>query len=91
MKLSVCEQHFHKKNRLSHKITIPLHEIISNCSSMVDLNRIKVVLVEKGTTGKWLAEKIGTTPCTVNKWYSNSSQSDFCTLEKTANLLGVDK
>ena len=49
---------------------------------MVDLNRIKVVLVEKGTTGKWLAEKIGTTPCTVNKWYSNSSQSDFCTLEK---------
>lgn len=36
MKLSVCEQHFHKKNRLSHKITIPLHDSIINCSSMED-------------------------------------------------------
>lgn len=29
-------------------------------------NRIKVVLVEKGKTGKWLAEEIGKTPCTVS-------------------------
>ena len=26
---------------------------------MANLNRIKVVLVEKGRTGKWLAEEIG--------------------------------
>ena len=26
---------------------------------MANLNRIKVVLVEKGKTGKWLAEEIG--------------------------------
>ena len=29
---------------------------------MANLNRIKVVLVEKGRTGKWLAEEIGTPP-----------------------------
>ena len=29
---------------------------------MANLNRIKVVLVEKGKTGKWLAEEIGKTP-----------------------------
>ena len=38
---------------------------------MANLNRIKVVLVEKGKTGKWLAEEIGKTPCTVSKWCSN--------------------
>lgn len=29
---------------------------------MANLNIIKVVLVEKGKTGKWLAEEIGKTP-----------------------------
>ena len=29
---------------------------------MANLNRIKVVLVEKGRTGKWLAEEIGPPP-----------------------------
>lgn len=32
---------------------------------MANLNRIKVVLVEKGKTGKWLTEEVGKTPCTV--------------------------
>ena len=34
---------------------------------MTNLNRIKVVLVEKGKTGKWLAGEVGKTPCTVSK------------------------
>ena len=42
-----------------------MHLIISNYMSMANLNRIKVVLVEKGKTGKWLAEEVGKTPCTV--------------------------
>ena len=57
---------------------------------MVNLNRLIVVLVEKGKTGKWLAGEIGKTPCTVSKWCSNSIQPDLQTLDKIAKLLGVD-
>ena len=57
---------------------------------MTNLNRIKVVLVEKGKTGKWLAEEIGKTSCTVSKWCSNSIQPDLQTLDKIAKLLEVD-
>ena len=35
---------------------------------MGDLNRIKVVLVEKKRTAKWLAEELGKNPATVSKW-----------------------
>lgn len=31
-----------------------------------DLNRIKVVLVEQKKTGKWLAEQLGVSACTVS-------------------------
>ena len=58
---------------------------------MANLNRIKVVLVEKGKTGKWLAEEIGKTPCTVSKWCSNTIQPDLKTLDAIARILGVDK
>lgn len=57
---------------------------------MANLNRIKVVLVEKGKTGKWLAEEIGKTPCTVSKWCSNSIQPDLKTLDRIAQLLNVN-
>ena len=56
---------------------------------MANLNRIKVVLVEKRKTGKWLAEEIGKTPCTVSKWCSNSIQPDLTTLDKIAKILDV--
>ena len=35
---------------------------------MANLNRIKVVLVEQRKTGKWLAEQLGKSTCTVSKW-----------------------
>ena len=57
---------------------------------MANLNRIKVVLVEKGKTGKWLAEEIGKTSCTISKWCSNSIQPDLQTLDKIAKLLDVN-
>ena len=57
---------------------------------MTNLNRIKVVLVEKGKTGKWLAEELGKTPCTVSKWCSNSIQPDLQTLDIIAKLLDID-
>lgn len=40
---------------------------------MGDLNRIKVVLVEKKRMAKWLAEELGKNPATVSKWYTNVS------------------
>ena len=57
---------------------------------MANLNRIKVVLVEQQKTGKWLAEQMGKSTCTVSKWCSNSSQPDLATLDKIATLLNVD-
>ena len=38
------------------------------------INRIKVVLVEKGRTNKWLAERVGKDPATVSKWCTNAAQ-----------------
>lgn len=57
---------------------------------MANLNRIKVVLVEQQKTGKWLAEQLGKSTCTVSKWCSNTIQPDLNTLDKIAKLLGVD-
>ena len=57
---------------------------------MANLNRIKVVLVEKQKTGKWLAEQLGKSTCTVSKWCSNTIQPDLTTLDKIAMLLNVD-
>ena len=56
---------------------------------MVDINRIKVVLVEKKRTNKWLAEQLGVTPSSVSKWCTNSSQPDLSSLLKIADLLEV--
>uniref|UniRef100_UPI0040272956 helix-turn-helix transcriptional regulator n=1 Tax=Prevotella sp. TaxID=59823 RepID=UPI0040272956 len=58
---------------------------------MSDLNRLKVVLVEQKKTGKWLADQLGKSTCTVSKWCSNTVQPDIATLENIAQLLGVDK
>lgn len=57
---------------------------------MEKLNRIKVVLVEKQKTGKWLAEVLGKDQSTVSKWCTNTSQPDLYTLAKIAELLEVN-
>jgi transcriptional regulator with XRE-family HTH domain len=57
---------------------------------MEDINRLKLVLVERKKTGKWLAEQLGKNPSTVSKWCSNVSQPDLATLVKVANLLEVN-
>ena len=54
------------------------------------ITRLKVVLVEQGKTGKWLAEQLGKSNCTVSKWCSNSIQPDLQTLDKIAKLLNID-
>lgn len=56
---------------------------------MDDINRLKIVLVEKKRTGKWLAEQLDKNPSTVSKWCSNVAQPDLATLVKIATLLEV--
>ena len=55
-----------------------------------DINRIKVVLVEKKRTNKWLAEQLGCAPTTVSKWCTNSSQPPMETYLRIAKLLEVE-
>ena len=55
------------------------------------LNRLKVVLVEKQRTSKWLAEQLGVSTVTVSKWCTNMHQPDLQTLDKIAYLLGCEK
>jgi transcriptional regulator with XRE-family HTH domain len=55
-----------------------------------DINRIKLVLVEKKRTNKWLAQELGKDPATVSKWCTNTTQPDLQTLTKVAELLDVD-
>ena len=55
-----------------------------------DINRIKVVLVEKKRTNKWLAEQLGKDPATVAKLCTNTSQPGLETSFQIANVLEVD-
>ena len=56
---------------------------------MEDINRLKLLLVEKKKTSKWLSEQLGITPSTVSKWCTNTSQPDMETLAKISKLLDV--
>lgn len=46
------------------------------------INRLKVVLVEQEKSGKWLADQLGKSTCTVSKWCSNTTQPDLQTLKQ---------
>ena len=64
--------------------------MLSKDAIKVDENRIKIVLVEKNRTSKWLAEQMGVNPSTVSKWCTNTSQPDIASLLRIADLLEVD-
>lgn len=55
-----------------------------------DINRLKVVLVEKKKTSKWLAEQLGKDPATISKWCTNTVQPSLETLTIISELLDVD-
>ncbi len=57
---------------------------------MSDLNRLKLVLVEKKKTSKWLSEQLNVNPSTISKWCTNTSQPDLASILKIADLLEVD-
>ena len=54
---------------------------------MKRINRLKIVLVEKDKTSKWLAEQLGKDSSTISKWCTNSSQPSIETLLQIAQLL----
>lgn len=54
------------------------------------INRLKIVLVEQGKTGKWLAEQLGKNEATISRWCSNTSQPSLEMLMKIAAILNVD-
>lgn len=53
-------------------------------------NRIKIVIVEKGRTNNWLAERLEVTIGTVSKWCTNSVQPGIESLFAIAEALDVD-
>ena len=54
------------------------------------LNRIKVVLAEKGKSNKWLAEELGKGQATISKWCTNKAQPSLENLIEIAKCLDVD-
>jgi len=55
-----------------------------------DINRLRVVLAEKGLTNKWLAERMKKNPTTISRWCSNEMQPSLETLLNIAEVLGID-
>ena len=62
---------------------------MSNNQQIV-MNRIKVTLVEKQKTNRWLAEQMGKSENTISRWCSNKSQPSIAQLQEIANLLDVN-
>lgn len=54
------------------------------------MNRIKVVLEEKGIKQTWLASKLGKSFNVVNEYCNNKRQPSLETLYKIAELLNID-
>ena len=54
------------------------------------LNRIKVVLAEKGLTNKWLGQQLGKSEFTVSRWITNKQQPSVERLFDIAKVLHVE-
>lgn len=54
------------------------------------INRLKIVLAEKGKTNKWLAEQLGKSEVTVSRWCTNEVQPSVETLLEIASLLNIN-
>ena len=54
------------------------------------LNRIRIVLKEKGISQTWLSEKLGKSFSIVNSYVCNRGQPKLTTLLEISRLLSVD-
>ncbi|MDO4704170.1 helix-turn-helix transcriptional regulator [Tannerella sp.] len=55
-----------------------------------DINRIKVILVKKKRTSKWLAVQLEKDSATMSKWCTNTSQPGLETLLQIVQMLEID-
>lgn len=53
------------------------------------INRLKVVLVEKNLSSKWLAEQLEMNEATISRWCTNEVQPPLKTFVKIAEKLDV--
>lgn len=54
------------------------------------MNSIKVTLVEKQLTNRWLAKQMGKSENTISRWCFNKSQPSIAQLQEIAKWLDVD-
>ena len=54
------------------------------------INRLKVVLVERQVTNKWLSEKMNLSTTTISRWCTNKTQPSLENLVEVARILIVD-
>lgn len=54
------------------------------------INRLKVILVEKNKTNKWLAENLNKNETTISRWCTKEVQPSLYTMVQIADLLNVD-
>ncbi len=54
------------------------------------LNRLRVVMADKGLTNKWLASQLGVSEITVSRWRTNKIQPSMAQFVAIAQLLRVD-
>ena len=54
------------------------------------LNRLKIVLVEQGKSGRWLAERLNKSEHTISRWCQNKTQPSVTQLNEIAQFLEVD-
>lgn len=53
------------------------------------INRLKVVLVEKNVSSKWLAEQLGKNEATISRWCTNEVQPPIKTFVQIAEKFDV--
>ncbi len=70
------------------RITQPKNTI--QMEENINLNRLKVTLVERNKTSKWLAEQMGKSETTISRWASNKSQPSVEQLFAIAEILNMD-
>lgn len=54
------------------------------------LNRLKIVLVEQGKSGRWLAEQLNKSEHTISRWCQNKTQPSVAQLNEIAQVLSID-
>jgi len=57
---------------------------------MKQINRLKILLVEKNKSGKWFGEQLGKVPATISRWCNNHPQPSVETFTRIVEILDVD-